>query len=223
MMRPSLLFSVLLLSACSANPASIVPQPYTTRPVPVMPAAAPANGAIYQPQNNRLVLFEDRRARYVGDTLTIRIQERLSASTSGSTNASRSNSMKIGASVPFVPGIFEVGGGDKSVNMSSSNEFKGKGDSAANNSFIGTITVHVLEVLPNGNLVVAGEKQIAINREQDFIRLSGVVNPADIDNSNAVPSTKVADARIEQRGQGTVDSAQIMGWLARFFASVIPF
>lgn len=71
--------------------------------------------------------------------------------------------------------------------------------------------------------MVAGEKQIAINREQDFIRLSGVVNPADIDNSNAVPSTKVADARIEQRGQGTVDSAQIMGWLARFFASVIPF
>ena len=86
-----------------------------------------------------------------------------------------------------------------------------------------TIAVTVIDVLPNGNMIVAGEKQIGINQGSEFIRLSGVVNPAFILAGNTVSSTTVADARIEYRGSGYIDEAQTMGWLSRIFQSVMPF
>ena len=109
------------------------------------------------------------------------------------------------------------------VEGSGSTSFEGKGDTAADNAFTGTITVTVIEELLNGNLVVSGEKQIGINRNSETIRLSGVVNPTTILAGNTVSSTQIADARIEYRGSGAIDSAQAMGWLARFFLSVLPF
>ncbi|TPQ29858.1 flagellar basal body L-ring protein FlgH, partial [Cupriavidus pinatubonensis] len=89
--------------------------------------------------------------------------------------------------------------------------------------FNGTITVTVLEVLANGNLVVSGEKQLAINQGAEFIRFSGVVNPRTITGDNGVLSTQVADARIEYTAKGYIDEAQNMGWLQRFFLNVSPF
>ena len=81
----------------------------------------------------------------------------------------------------------------------------------------------VVDVLPNGYLLVSGEKQIGTNREVQTIRFSGVVNPATILSGNLVSSSQVADARVEMRGQGAVDEAQVMGWLARFFLTFLPF
>ena len=81
----------------------------------------------------------------------------------------------------------------------------------------------VIEVLSNGNLLVSGEKQVSISQGTEYIRFSGVVNPATINAANAVSSTKVADARIEYKGSGYIDEAQTMGWLARFFQTVSPF
>ena len=94
---------------------------------------------------------------------------------------------------------------------------------AANQSGTALITVSVSEVLPNGYLRVIGEKQIGTNREVERIRFSGVVNPVTILPGNVVPSTRVADARVEYKGQGAIDSATTMGWLSRFFLTVLPF
>ena len=105
---------------------------------------------------------------------------------------------------------------------SSANTLDGKGESASNNDFTGTITVTVIEVLANGNLLVSGEKQVGINQGSEFIRFSGVVNPTAI-NGNTVSSVQVADARLEYRATGYIDEAQQMGWLSRFFLSVLPF
>lgn len=213
------------LSACASAPKG----PIEPLVLPATPAAAPApvaNGAIYQPHNN-LALFEDRRARRVGDVLTINIIEKASASKQASTSVGRSSSTdnKISALFGLPLGFGSIGGGQFTPNLgaSSDNQFEGKGASAQNNSFVGTITATVVQVQPNGNLVVSGEKHVRINQGTEYIRLAGVVRPESIGPDNTVLSTQVANARIEYRGSGSLDEAQKMGWLQRFFMSVWPF
>lgn len=169
----------------------------------------------YQP------LFEDRRPRNIGDTLTIVLQENVSASKSSSANASRDGKTNFGFdTVPrYLQGLF--GNARADVEASGGNTFNGKGGANASNTFSGTLTVTVDQVLVNGNHVV-GEKQIAINQGTEFIRFSGVVNPRTISGSNTVPSTQVADARIEYVGNGYINEAQNMGWLQRFFLNLSP-
>ena len=189
-------------------------------PVPV------ANGSIFQtaqPINyGYQPLFEDRRPRNIGDTLTIVLQENVSASKSSSANASRDGKTNFGFdTVPrYLQGLF--GNERADVEASGGNSFNGKGGANASNTFSGTLTVTVDQVLVNGNLHVVGEKQIAINQGTEFIRFSGVVNPRTISGSNTVPSTQVADARIEYVGNGYINEAQNMGWLQRFFLNLSP-
>jgi len=213
------LLTVMLISACTTIPPTNVHQPMTARPAPRQETAA-ASGSIYQAGMSR-TLFEDRRARYVGDTMTILISETTSASTKSNTNASRSTS--ITASVPTISGLPGKSLQGLDLSASSANSLAGKGDAAANNVFTGSITVTVIEVLPNGNLQVSGEKQVSIGAGTEFIRLSGIVNPYFISTANTISSTNVADARIEYKESGVISEAQVMGWLARFFMSVLPF
>jgi len=214
-----ILLTVMLISACTTIPPTNVQQPMTARPVPRQETAA-ASGSIYQAGTSR-TLFEDRRARYVGDTMTILISETTSASTKSNTNASRSTS--ITASVPTISGLPGKSLQGLDLSASSANSLAGKGDAAANNVFTGNITVTVIEVLPNGNLQVSGEKQVSIGAGTEFIRLSGIVNPYFISTANTISSANVADARIEYKESGVISEAQVMGWLARFFMSVLPF
>ena len=118
--------------------------------------------------------------------------------------------------------VFEQGHARADVDASGGNTFNGKGGANASNTFSGTLTVTVDQVLVNGNLHVVGEKQIAINQGTEFIRFSGVVNPRTISGTNTVPSTQVADARIEYVGNGYINEAQNMGWLQRFFLNLSP-
>jgi flagellar L-ring protein precursor FlgH len=196
-----------------------VQQPMTARP-PAPPAPVAGSGAIFLAANYQ-PLFEDRRARNVGDTLTININEKLNASKTATTNADRKGSAAFNLADVQFGGKPIIKGG--AIKGDSDLSFKGGGDSGANNVFTGTITVTVIEVLPNGNLVVSGEKQIGINTGSEFVRLSGVVNPTTIIAGNVVSSIQVADARLEYRGTGSIDEAQTMGWLARTFQSVLPF
>lgn len=207
------------LAGCGALRHVEIQQPVTARPVAVTMASVP-NGAIFQPAAYR-PLFEDRRARAIGDTLTININEKLQASKQASSSAARSGSVNF--EVPTVKGLPIKGLKDAALAADSKSDFAGKGDSSANNVFTGSITVTVIDVLPNGNLIVSGEKQIGINQGSEFIRLSGVVNPSTILAGNLVASTQVADARIEYRGTGYIDEAQTMGWLQRVFLTVLPF
>ncbi|MBI3529252.1 MAG: flagellar basal body L-ring protein FlgH [Betaproteobacteria bacterium] len=192
----------------------------TARPLPDAGARAQPAGSIYQQANFR-PLFEDRRARFVGDTLTIFITEKTAANKKSGAGAERTSA--VSASVPTVQGLPGKTFQGLGLDASSSNKFDGKGQAAASNDFTGTVTVTVIEVLPNGNLLVSGEKQIAMSQGSEFIRFSGVVNPVTVSASNSVISTQVADARIEYRANGYIDEAQTMGWLARFFNNVLPF
>lgn len=216
----------LLLSACATTPPSSVRQPMTARPAP-LPHVTQADGSIYQAQftdrngYSYRPLFEDKRARAVGDVLTININETTAASKSDDTTAARTNSSTMGVSaLAGLPGKSLLG---SNLDASSASAFEGKGGSSSNNTFTGIITVTVTDVLANGNLVVSGEKQIGINQGSEFVRFSGVVNPAWISAADDISSTKVADARLEYRGNGYIDEAQTMPWLARFFLSVLPF
>lgn len=218
-MKVFFLLASFLLAACTSVPPTNVHQPMTARPE-VRQVAPLANGAIFQAANSR-PLFEDRRARFVGDTITIKITENTSASKKASNKLDRSGSQS--ASISAFTGLPVSGLSGLQMAGESTTNFSGKGEAANNAVFSGNLTVTVIDVLPNGNLLVSGEKQIAIGEEQEFIRISGVVNPAFVDFSNTVDSAKIADARIEYKSSGQVAEGQIMGWLARFFLSVLPF
>jgi flagellar L-ring protein precursor FlgH len=211
----------LALGGCiTTTPATSVHQPMTVRPVDP-PVTALANGAIYQGGYTNRPLFEDRRARIVGDTLTINIVENTSADKKSNTTTNRSSDNNL--SVPNVsglPGKSFMGAG---LSATTDMKFSGDGETASNNVFTGTITVTVIEVFANGNLLVSGEKQVGINHASEFIRFSGVVNPNNITSANSVTSVQVADARVEYRGSGQIENAQNMGWLSRFFLNSMPF
>jgi flagellar L-ring protein precursor FlgH len=214
---PALL--LLALTGCLTPPPTNVHQPMSARP-PEAPPPRPSDGAIFH-ASNQLSLYETKRAREVGDILTVQINEKTNATKKGNSSASRQSDNSIS-----VPNVFKLPGNyfqDMSLSTSSDQNFSGKGESNSSDSFTGTITVTVIEVLGNGNLLVSGEKQLGINQGTEYIRLSGVVDPATINYGNTVSSTQVADARIEYRGRGFVDEAQIMGWLARFFMTFLPF
>ena len=184
------------------------------------PPPPQANGSIYQAHRGSQPLFEDRRPRMVGDILTIVLDEQVSASKNSESNMNRNGSASL--DLDGLPDALEQLA-EYGFDLSGASDFSGGGGSQASNSMTGTITVSVLEVMHNGNLRVRGEKQIAINQGVEFIRFSGVVNPRTITGQNSVPSTEVADARIEYVGSGYINEAQHMGWLQRFFLNVSPY
>lgn len=206
------------LAACTTVPDTIVQQPVTARPQPAA-AVPPPNGAIFQGAAYR-PMFEDRRARLVGDILTISISERTSAGKSAQASASKSGSAESGVTKLF--GVPAATIGKIGVGAATDNTFEEKGAQASSNSFSGTLTVTVIDVLPNGNLVVSGEKQIAFDKGIEYVRFSGTVNPQTVGAGNVVPSAQVADARFEYRTNSRIDKAELMSQLARFFFSVAP-
>jgi len=222
-----------LLGACaSADRSSLLQTPTTARPKPIQETSAnmgslyPANsGGPQVSMVSHRPLFEDRRARNVGDTLTVILNETTSAAKNTSMSAARkgtttSSFVPGAASVPkgWFKGISDIG------NFTGSGELKseGAGGSSANNTFAGTITVTVIEILSNGNLVVAGEKQVAISNEEEIIRFGGIVNPNNL-VFNRISSQEVADARIEYRGRGATDDTQGTGWFTRLLLKMAPF
>src|SRR5574343_1354069 len=211
---------LLLTVGCSTVPPTNVHQPMTARPAPRYEMAN-GNGAIYQASSSR-PLFEDRRARFVGDTITVKITESTTASTKSNSKVDQSNAQKygVGGSTGMVGRVLP---GAIDLSATSSTAFSGKGEAANNNIFTGNMTVTVIDVMPNGNLLVSGEKQVAIGSEQEFVRISGVINPSFVDAFNTVESSRIADARFEYKSSGQVADGQVMGWLARFFLNVMPF
>ncbi len=223
-----LILIVLLstMTGCAIKPSTSLHQPIAMHPAPQV-ASTDHDGSIFQQAGNSsqagnryIPLFEDRRARGVGDTIIVTLNERTNASKQSGSNVDRTGS--LGMSVPSFLGLPLSLLQKAEAETSTTNTFDGGGASSSNNDFTGTITVTVIEVLTNGNLLVSGEKLIGINQGQEFIRLSGIINPINI-MSNTVSSVQVADARIEYRANGYIDEAQTMGWLSRFFLSVSPF
>jgi flagellar L-ring protein precursor FlgH len=224
-LRSWMLLAVLAATGCAQIPREpLVHQPMTARADSMMAAAVPrpANGAIFQAGPGGAALFEDRRPRNVGDILTIVISEKVNASKNSGASASRNGSVvaEFAGGIPKLIGSLLKG---QDANLSGGNTLNAKGGANANNTFNGVITVTVVDVMRNGNLLVSGEKQMGINQGTEFIRFSGVVNPRTVSGNNTVPSTLVADARIEYTAKGYIDEAQHMGWMQRFFLNVMPF
>ena len=219
-LRLLMAIGALALAGCvTTTPPTAVHQPMTARPEP-RNFVAPLNGSIYNVASSR-PLFEDRRARFVGDIITVNIAETTQASKNSENKTSRSQT--VDASIPTVVGLPLKTLQGTTLSASESNNFDGKGQNTSANAFTGTITVTVIEVIANGNLLVSGEKQIGLKEGEEFVRFSGVVNPNTITTANTVQSTQVADARIEYKANGFIDSAQVMGWLSKFFLSFSPF
>ncbi|MCF8002781.1 MAG: flagellar basal body L-ring protein FlgH [Chromatiaceae bacterium] len=207
------------LSGCAQLPRQSVVEAY--QPVQIAePSMRVANGSIYQRRRGIRPLFEDSRPRMPGDLLTIVLDEEVSAEKNSSSNANRQGSANLGGDIITLARINELQ--EAGFNINGLSDFEGSGGSQASNSFTGTITVTVVDVMPNGNLRVHGEKQIAINQGIEYIRFSGVIDPLTISGRNTVPSTTVADARIEYVGDGYINEAQHMGWLQRFFLNISP-
>ena len=218
----SLVAVAVLASGCAQVPREpLVHQPMTARAENVASAPRRATGAIFQDGPGGSALFEDRRPRNVGDILTIVISERVNASKNSGASASRTGSLVADfAGIPKLLGSLLDG---QDAKLSGGNKLDAKGGANANNTFNGVITVTVVDVMRNGNLLVSGEKQMGINQGTEYIRFSGVVNPRTVSGNNTVPSTLVADARIEYTAKGYIDEAQHMGWMQRFFLNVMPF
>ena len=210
---------VILLAGCGRT--SVMTRPGQAAYAPaepiVMPSPANNTGSIYM-AGYAHTWFEDIKARQVGDLLTVGLDEQTDASKSASTEISKDNSTDIAA--PEILGKdVSIGGDSISTSLDSSNDFTGEADSSQSNNLQGSITVTVAQVLPNGNLIIQGEKWIAINQGDEYVRLRGIVRPVDIGPTNTVLSTQVANAQITYKGKGAPADSNAIGWLARFFIS----
>lgn len=225
--RFALTLAAVNLAACSTlNP----PKPGDAaeyRPAaPIVPIPPASNhGAIFQAVHGQ-GLFEDYKARRVGDLVTVLLAENTNAKKSAVTSTSKESELELNLGQINVVGqpilgdslsLFgATGGGTRS--------FDGSGNSAQSNQLSGEIAVTVAEVLPNGNLVVQGEKWLGINQGNEFVRLRGIIRPVDISAANTVRSTQIANAQLYYGGTGAIRDSNTQGWLSRFFNSpVFPF
>lgn len=215
--------TVVLVTGCVTKP----PKPDNPQYAPVRPQALEqpraVTGSIFNPATN-MNLYSDGRAHRLGDILTIVLSERTQSSKSAKTELDKSSEINIPA--PTVLGqSAKLLGKPLSLNQpETTTEFGGEGSSDMSNSLNGNITVTVHDVLPNGTLVVRGEKWLTLNQGDEYIRISGLVRPQDISTDNTVLSTKLADARIAYSGTGTVADTNTTGWLTKFFISPLwPF
>ena len=212
---------VLLLcamsTACGLIPAKEhKPEPVVARVLP--PPTPRTDGAIYQ-AGQQMELFADLKARRVGDVLTIVLNESTNASKNAVTKTAKTTAVANTGPTIFGKTITTKGVPILNTSMSGADSFDGEGSSTQSNSLAGSLTVTVIDVQANGNLVVQGDKTLKLNQGDEFVHISGVIRPADIATNNTVTSDKLADARISYSGKGAVDSSNRMGWLARFFNS----
>jgi flagellar L-ring protein precursor FlgH len=208
-------FVLLLLAACTPVP------PRDPEFAPVQPASLRPpiqnSGSIYQ-SGYDMRLFEDNKAMRVGDVLTIKLKELTLANKADDLSAKKKNSLL--AEAPMILGNPT----SVETEIKTTKDFQGEGEANQSNSLIGDISVTVTELLPNGNLKVRGEKRVTLNQGDEYIRLSGIVRPVDIDADNTIASDKVADATIMYTGEGAMADASKMGWLSRaIYSPWFPF
>ena len=223
-MRIFLVVTILSFAGCAQIPQTPSRTEPSYRPVwPAMQQPQPLSaGSLYNTSHN-LALFDDRRAREVGDVVTITLEERMRSSKSAETSIARDTTSQIPN--PTVLGNLVRGSTDTDINsVTSGTEFSGSGDSDQSNSLTGTISAVVANVMPNGLLLVQGEKWFQLNTGEEYVRVSGLVRPEDIGSDNSVSSLRLADARVAYSGTGAIAESNRAGWLTRFFLGPInPF
>ena len=226
--------AALLFTGCAGVPVNR-PEPKDVRrirepEIPCIPAPTISEGSLWS-ETRGLLLYPDRRARRVGDIVTVRIVEDPEAELNANTKTSRSST--LAAKLKFLgymkllaekhPRLAQKPGEDDLINSTLESKFDGKASSDRDGHVKAYISAMVVRVLPNGNLLINGKREIKVNRETQYITLSGIVRPEDISPSNEVSSTYVANARITYSGVGPLADKQGPGWLGRIVDHVWPF
>jgi len=205
-------------TACSTSAGLKNPQ-YSPSQAIIPPTKSKIDGAIYDVTQN-LFLFEDVKARRVGDLITVILEESTNASKSASTEADKSSDIDLPN-----PTIFNSANRltELANSITSEREFDGEGETTQENSIEGNVTVTVHEVFPNGYLLVKGEKLLELNEGSEVVRISGIVRPADVSTNNTILSNQIANAEITYKGNGIVSDSSKPGWLLKlFFSSIWP-
>jgi flagellar L-ring protein precursor FlgH len=208
--------AVLMLAACAT------PKRGDPEYAPAMPVRHSnqdeASDSIYQ-SSSTWFLLEDIKPRHVGDTLTVTLREKTDAVKNAKNETKKETDDQITAATILGAPITASDRQLLMTKLASTYDFKGNADSTQSNSLTGSVTVTVVDVLANGNLVVQGEKWININQGDEYIRLRGIVRASDISPDNTISSERVANAQIEYSGKGTFADANEPGWLTKFFNS----
>ena len=217
---PLLAAAVIATGAIAASPALAKRAPAGFEPVlPATVAPPPASGSIFNVNLGYGGLVEGNRARRVGDTLTINLVERTITSKSVGTKTDREGGASI---TPPTSGPLDFLN-PNALKASSQSSFKGAGNTSQTSSLNGQVGVTIAEVRPNGTALVRGEKRMLLSQGDEWIQFSGIVRLADVDENNMIPSSRVADARIEYSGRGSIQRAGREGWLSKFFNMISPF
>ncbi|QCZ94287.1 flagellar basal body L-ring protein FlgH [Salinimonas iocasae] len=213
--------SVLVLAGCNSTPKPPVQanDPSFAPVVPNIPREHIAeDGALFKPYMANS-LYSDVTARRVGDIITVTLRENTNATKSAGTTTSKETGVDVQPIIGLGGNAVNIGGESIQLGVNAANEFAGDAQANQRNSLSGAISVTVVDVLPNQNLVIRGEKWLTLNQGDEYIRLTGIIRPADISPENEIVSTKVANARIQYSGTGSFARAQEKGWLTQFFAS----
>jgi len=228
-----LLVTVLALLGCAEKPPvrdrtkffGQVPEPVRTLPDRQYP------GSLWEERNSESILFMDHKASQVNDIVTVQIVE--SVTGAGTSNSKYEKETELGFQVDSLFGLPQSLGMNNFLGLGSPfqpgvkgstiNDFEGKGTTARTGTLQGTITCRVVELFPNGNMEIRGSREVTVNREQQFIVLSGVIRQEDISAFNTIRSDHIADARIEYYGEGILADKESPGWLARLLDWVWPF
>ncbi len=194
--------------------------------MPDLPMMAPPStpGSLWQAGNGRAYMFEDLRASRVGDIVIVKIVEQHKGSKSASTQADRESTYdgSLGGSFLGLNDLASALVDGVELNASSKNEFEGTGATKREDTLTGTIAARVVEVLPNGDMRIMGRREVTVNSEKQTMTLTGIVRRIDLDTTNTVLSSAIADAKIEYSGLGVVDDVQRPGWGIRILDWIIP-
>lgn len=210
-----------LLSACNATnkPEIAANDPFYAPSVPVATREEiSTNGSLFAASMANS-LYSDVKARRVGDIISVRLQENTNASKSAGSSSSKESTVDLNPIIGMGGNAIRIGKEAIQLGVDGASDFSGDAQASQSNSLQGSISVTVVEVLPNQNLIIRGEKWLTLNNGDEYIRLTGVIRPADVTPTNEIQSTKIANARIQYSGTGSFARAQEKGWLTQFFSS----
>ena len=221
---PAFILACLALAGCqSTGPAvnTFTPLPEPNVPVSYLPPVQERHTGSLWTETRHLRLYDDLRARNVGDIVTVEIVENASAKKQANTTSDRDST--ISASVTNLLGVKIPEADQTALGTSLSNKFSGAGSTDRKSEMSASIACRVVQVMPSGNLYIKGSRLTTVNSEKQFITLEGVIRTTDISPNNVVLSTHVAEARISYNGSGPVSDQQRPGWFTRLMNFIWPF
>lgn len=209
-----------LIGCASIENAKVLPNDPDFAPIlpemeeqPVVPT-----GSLFK-ENYINNIYSDSKAHRVGDIISVVLSENTQAQKNAQTQQNKDNSSQLGSVIGLGGAPITLKGDSLEFGFNQSSAFQGQSRADQSNSLTGNISVHVLRVLPNGNLMIRGEKWMSLNNGDEYVRLTGIIRAQDISSTNTIMSSKVANARIQYAGTGSFADTQQKGWLSKFFNS----